>query len=281
VVDTSVARSDHYVEIRPSLGWFDLELGAVWQYRELLGFLVLRELKVRYKQAALGVAWAVVQPIFTALIFTAIFGVFARLPSDGLPYPLFALAALLPWTYFSEGMRRASVGLVGDSELVRKVYFPRLIVPLAMVVAPLVDLALSGVVLLLLMAYYHTWPTVNVVVLPLLIMVAMALAFAVGLWLGPLNVRFRDVMHTLPFISQIWLYATPVIYPLSMVPERWRSLYRLNPMVGVVEGFRWALLSKGTPDFYAIAISVLVIAILLVSGLVFFRRIESTFADVI
>lgn len=274
-------RTGRRAEIRPNLGLFDLELGAVWRYRQLLWFLAWREIKVRYKQAALGAAWAIVQPVLVVLILSAIFGVFARLPSDGMPYPVFLFAALIPWTYFSEALRRSSVGLVGDAELVKKVYFPRLIIPLAMVVAPLVDLALASGVLFVFLAYYGILPTLNILALPVLVLVSMLLALAVGLWLGPINVRFRDVMHTLPFLLQIWMYATPVIYPLSMVPERWQPLYRLNPMVGLIEAFRWALLGTGEVDVTAIAVSLVVIVVVLAGGLLFFRRMEGSFADVI
>lgn len=280
-VTESPGRISHRFEIRPDLGLFDLELGAVWKYRQLLFFLAWREVRVRYKQAALGVAWAVLQPVMVVIILSAVFGVFARLPSEGLPYPVFLFAGLIPWTYFSEALRRGSVGLVGDAELVKKVYFPRLIIPLAMVVAPLVDLALASGVLFVFLAWYGIWPTVNVLLLPVLVLVSMALALAVALWLGPINVRFRDVMHTLPFLLQIWMYATPVIYPLSMVPERWQPLYRLNPMVGVIEAFRWSLLGKGEVDLAAIGVSLAVISVVLVGGLLFFRRMEGSFADVI
>lgn len=275
------SRTGRRTEIRPSLGLFDLELGAVWRYRQLLWFLAWREIKVRYKQAALGAAWAIVQPVLVVLILSAIFGVFARLPSDGMPYPVFLFAALIPWTYFSEALRRSSVGLVGDAELVKKVYFPRLIIPLAMVVAPLVDLALASGVLFVFLAYYGILPTLNILALPVLVLVSMLLALAVGLWLGPINVKYRDVMHTLPFLLQIWMYATPVIYPLSMVPDRWQPLYRLNPMVGLIEAFRWALLGTGEVDVAAIAVSLAVIVVVLAGGLLFFRRMEGSFADVI
>lgn len=269
------------VDISPNRGIFDLELGTVWQYRELLYFLVWREVKVRYKQAALGAGWAIIQPVFAVLIFTVIFGMFAKFPSDGLPYPLFSFAAILPWTYFSEAFRRSSTGLVTDSELVRKIYFPRLIIPLAMVAAPLVDFLLAFLVYLGLMAFYGIAPSWNMLFLPLLLLDAMLLALAMGLWLGPINVRFRDIMHTLPFLIQIWMYASPIVYPLSMVPEQWRVLYSLNPMVGVIEGFRWALVGKGSPDLMAMGFSVGLIVILLTGGLVFFKNHERSFADVI
>ena len=268
-------------EIRPKKGLFDLDLSAVWRYRELLYFLIWRELKIRYKQAAIGAGWAIVQPIIAVLIFTAIFGYFARIPSDGSPYAVFAFTALLPWTYFSEAFRRGSTGLVDDADLIRKIYFPRLIIPLAMVVAPIVDFLLSFAVLLLLLAWYGMMPTQNIVFLPLFLLVAMVLALAVALWLGPINVRFRDIKHTLPFLIQIWMYASPVVYPVSIVPERWKLLYSLNPMVGVIEGFRWALLGKANPDFQAMGLGMVLIILLLLGGIVYFKKMERFFADVI
>ncbi len=268
-------------EIRVREGWLDLDLSAVWRYRELLWFLVLRDVNVRYKQAALGVAWAVIQPVFAVLIFTLIFGMFARIPSDGLPYPLFAFCAVLPWTYFAEAARRSALGLVGDSALISKIYFPRLIIPIANVLTPVADFLVAFVVFLGVMAWYGIYPTMQLLLVPVLLMVSMLLGFAVGLWLGPVNVRFRDITHTLPFVLQIWMYATPIVYPLSMVPERWQALYSLNPMVGVIEGFRWALLGRGQPDFQAMLVSGVVIVVLLAGGLLFFRRSERHFADVI
>ena len=267
--------------IRPRTGWLDLGLDEVWRQRELLYFLVWRDLKVRYAQATLGVAWAVIQPIVAVAIFTVIFGLFAKLPSDGLPYPVFAYAAILPWTYFSEAVRRSSFGLVGDSELVKKVYFPRLIIPMANIFSPLMDFAVSLGVLVLLMLWYGLTPTANLLAVPALLMLTAALALAIGLWLGPINVRYRDVMHTLPFVLQIWMYATPIVYPLSMVPERFKLLYSLNPAVGLVEGFRWAVLGKGTLDTLSLTISAVVTVVLLVGGLLWFRREERQFADVI
>ncbi|MDE3009400.1 MAG: ABC transporter permease [Pseudomonadota bacterium] len=269
------------IEIRPRKGVFDLGLDELWRYRELLLFLVWRELKIRYKQAAIGVGWAILQPVIAVLIFTAIFGNFARMPSDGVPYPVFAFAALLPWTYFAEAFRRGGTGLVDDADLIRKIYFPRLIIPVAMVTAPLVDFLLSFCVLLVMMAWYGVAPTMNIVFLPLFMLVAMALALAVALWLGPLNVRFRDIKHTLPFIIQIWMYASPVVYPVSIVPERWRFLYSLNPMVGVIEGFRWALLGRANPDFAVMGIGALLILLALAGGVVHFKKMERFFADVI
>ncbi len=271
----------HVIDIRPRTGWFDLDLPGVWKYRELLLFLTLRDIKVRYKQAALGAAWAVVQPILAVAIFTLIFGMFARLPSDGIPYPLFAFAAVMPWTYFAEAMRRASLGIVGDGALVSKIYFPRLIIPISNVITPLADLAVTFCVFLVVMLWYGFYPGWHLLLVPVLVLISALLALAIGLWLGPINVRYRDVTHTLPFVIQLWMFATPIVYPLSMVPERFQALYALNPMVGVSEGFRGALLGRGTPDFQAMAISGGVIVVLLVGGLVFFRRNEAKFADII
>lgn len=267
--------------IRPDRGLFDLDLGAVWRYRELLLVLMLRDIQVLYKQAALGAGWAILQPVFAVTIFTIVFGYFARMPSEGIPYPVFAFAGVLPWTYFAEAVRRSGTGLVNDAELVRKVYFPRLIMPLANVISPLVDFCIAFLVLLALMAFYGIAPSWKMLVVPPLMVVSALLALSLGLWLGPINVRFRDIKHTLPFMIQIWMYASPIVYPLSMVPEGWRWAYSLNPMVGVIEGFRWAVFDRGEPNFMALAMSGVIIVLLLVGGLIFFRRMERTFADVI
>jgi lipopolysaccharide transport system permease protein len=269
------------VEIRPSRGLFDVELEAVWRYRELLIVLIFRDIQVLYKQAALGVAWAIIQPVFAVIIFSIIFGHFARMPSDGIPYPVFAFAAVLPWTYFAEAVRRCGTGLVADSELVRKVYFPRLIIPLAGVIAPMLDFVIAFVVLLCVMLWFDVMPSFRLLVAPPLLVISALLALAIGLWLGPINVRFRDVKYTLPFMLQIWMYATPIVYPLSIVPAQWKWLYSLNPMVGVVEGFRWAVFGKGDPNVVAIGLSLFIIAVLLIGGLIFFKRMEQSFADLI
>jgi len=269
------------VEIRPDRGWLDLDLGAVWRYRELFIVLMMRDIQVLYKQALLGAGWAILQPVFAVIIFTVVFGYFARMPSDGIPYPVFAFAGVLPWTYFAEAVRRAGTGLVTDAELVRKVYFPRLVMPLANVVSPLLDFCIAFVVLLILMAFYGIAPSLKMLVVIPLMGVAALLALSIGLWLGPINVRFRDIKHTLPFMIQIWMYASPIVYPLSMVPERYQWAYSLNPMVGVIEGFRWAVFNQGEPNFTALAMSAGIIVVLLVGGLIFFRRAERTFADVI
>jgi lipopolysaccharide transport system permease protein len=269
------------VEIRPDRGLLDLDLGAVWRYRELLIVLMMRDIQVLYKQAFLGAAWAILQPLFAVAIFTVVFGYFAHMPSEGVPYPIFAFAGVLPWTYFAEAVRRSGTGLVADSELVRKVYFPRLIMPLANVITPLVDFCIAFVVLLMMMAFYGIPPSWKFLVVPPLMAVSALLALSIGLWLGPINVRFRDIKHTLPFIIQIWMYASPIVYPLSMVPIEWQWAYSLNPMVGVIEGFRWAIFNQGEPNLTALAMSAAIIAILLFGGLMFFRRMERTFADLI
>jgi lipopolysaccharide transport system permease protein len=269
------------VVVLPSTNLLDLDLPAVWHYRELLYFLVWREVKVRYKQTVLGVAWAVLQPLMTMAIFTVIFGMFVNVPSDGLPYPLFTLVALLPWTYFSEAMTRSSVSLVGDAQLIRKVYFPRLIMPLAAVVSPAVDFLLAFIILLAMMTWYGVSPTWGIIMLPGFLLLGLLTALAVGLWLSSLNVRYRDVRHTVPFLIQCWMYASPVAYPVSVVPERWRVLYGLNPMAGVIEGFRWALLGKQSPDVGIMMVSVIAVIALLIGGVIFFKHMEQTFADVI
>jgi lipopolysaccharide transport system permease protein len=241
---------------------------------------MMRDIQVLYKQAALGAGWAILQPVFAVTIFTIVFGVFARMPSEGIPYPIFAFAGVLPWTYFAEAVRRSSTGLVQDSELVRKIYF-RLIMPLANVVTPLLDFCIAFLVLLALMAFYSIAPTWKFLLVPPLMIVAALLALSIGLWLAPVNVRFRDVKHTLPFMIQVWMYASPIVYPLSMVPAEWQWAYSLNPMVGVIEGFRWAVFNQGEPNFTALGMSAAIILVLLVGGLIFFRRMERSFADVI
>jgi lipopolysaccharide transport system permease protein len=269
------------ITIRPSTSLFDFELNTVWRYRELLIVLTLRDIQVLYKQAALGVAWAIIQPLFAVIIFSVIFGHFARMPSDGIPYPVFAIAAVLPWTYFAEAVRRGGTGLVSDSELVRKVYFPRLIIPLAGVIAPMLDFLIGFTVLIGVMLWFHVMPSFRLLVAPPLLVLSALLALSIGLLLGPINVRFRDVKYTLPFMLQIWMYATPIVYPLSIIPAGWRWVYGLNPMVGVIEGFRWVVIGKGDPNVAAIGLSLLIIAFMLIGGLIFFKRMERSFADLI
>jgi len=267
--------------IESSQGLFDLELRAVWQARELLAFLVWRDVKVRYKQTLIGASWAILQPLMTMMIFTVIFGHFARLPSDGLPYSVFSYTALLPWMYFAQAIERSGKSLIGDTNLIKKVYFPRLLVPLAAILTPLVDCAIAFCLLLGLLAWFGITPTWGMLLLPLFMLLALLTALAVSLWLAPLNVRYRDVGHAIPFLIQFWMYASPVAYSVNLIPERWRPLYGLNPMLGVIEGFRWALLGKASPDFQVMMISATAVFILLLGGLLYFKRMEHTFADVI
>lgn len=269
------------VVIAPRTGYFDLDFRSLWEYRELVYFMAWRDVKTRYKQTVLGVAWALLQPVLTMMVFWVVFSRFARVPSDGLPYPLFAFLGLLPWTYFSQAVTRSGTGLVGNSNLIGKVYFPRLVIPLSAVMTPAVDFLLSFVVLIPLMLWYGIVPTPAILVLPALFLAAFATALGVGTWLSALNVKYRDVGHLIPFLVQIWMYASPVIYPLSLVPERWQPLYSLNPMVGVITGFRWALAGGEPPNLTAGLASLVAVAVLLVSGLIYFRRTEREFADVI
>ena len=276
-----IATTKPTIVIQPSRGFFQLDLQALWQYRELLYFLVWREVKVRYKQTAIGAAWAIFQPLMTMAIFAVIFGKFAHIPSDGLPYPVFAYAALLPWNYFSQAIARSGVSLVSDANLIRKIYFPRLIIPIAAVISPVVDFVLSLFLLFGMMVWYGIAPTWGAVTLPLFFCLAVCAALATSLWLSALNVRYRDVGHTIPFLIQLGMYASPIAYPVSLIPERWRPLYSLNPMAGVIEAFRWGLLGKSRPDFGVIGMSAAVVLALLLGGLVFFKRMERTFADVV
>lgn len=267
--------------IEPSRGWVGLKLRELWEYRELVYFLIWRDVKVRYKQTALGALWAVIQPLFSMLVFTVVFGKLAKMPSDGIPYPLFSYAALLPWNYFAQGLSSSSDSLVGSANLIKKVYFPRLAIPAAAVCGGVVDFLIAFGVLLLLMAYFGVAPTGNVVWLPLFLLLAVATALGVGLWLSAMNVQYRDVKYTVPFLVQFWMYATPIVYPSSLLPEPWKTLYGVNPMAGVVEGFRWALLGVKTPPGAMLWVSVGAAVVLLVSGAFFFRRMEKTFADVV
>jgi lipopolysaccharide transport system permease protein len=275
------ASADHTVVIRPSKGFSKLDLAALWQFRELFYFLVWRDVKIRYKQTVIGAAWAIVQPVMTMVIFTLIFGNFAKIPSDGLPYAVFSYTALLPWNYFAQAITRSGDSLVGDANLIKKVYFPRLIIPLAAVSSPLVDLCVSFLVLLAMLAWFGIAPGWGVLVLPLFLVLAFMTALAVGLWLSPLNARYRDIRYTIPFLIQFWMYASPVVYSVNMVPEKWRPLFSLNPLAGVIEGFRWALLGKGDPAIGIILISACIVLMLLLGGMFFFKRMERYFADIL
>lgn len=267
--------------IRPTRGWARLNLRELWDYRELFYFLVWRNVKVRYKQTVIGVAWAVIQPLGIMLLFTLVFGRFVRVPTDGVPYPLFAYAALLPWQLFAYSLNQAGTSLVTNQQLLTKVYFPRLLIPMAAAAAGLLDFGIASVVLVALMFWYGSVPSLAVLALPLLLILAVAAAAAIGLWLSALNVRYRDVQYTLPFLTQMWLFGTPIAYPTSLVPEAWRLVYGLNPMVGVVEGIRWALFDEATDPAPLVGLSAGVVAVLLLGGLVYFRRAERNFADVL
>ena len=267
--------------LKPSKGWLSIDLKELWRYRELVYFLTWRDIKVRYKQAVLGIAWAVLQPVLTVLIFTVVFGILLKTPSQDLPYPLFTISALLPWQLFANALQRSSISLVGNANLLTKIYFPRLAIPLSAVMAALVDFGVSFFVLIGMMAYYRYMPGWNMLWLPVIILFALLTALAVGLWLSASNVQYRDVQHMVPFIVQVWMYASPIVYPIDIIPEGiWRVLYGLNPMVGVIQSYRWALLGGDQPDA-TMWISVLVVIILLVSGLFYFRRMEKTFADIV
>ena len=269
------------IRIEPSKGWVSLKLRELWEYRELLYFLTWRDMKVRYKQTVLGVAWAVIQPFFTMVVFSLFFGKLAKVPSDGIPYPIFSYAALVPWTFFANGLNQASTSLVTHADLIKKVYFPRLAIPVARMLAGTVDFVLAFVVLLGMMLVYGIMPTINVLWLPFFLLLALMTSLGVGLWLSAMNVQFRDVGYTVPFMTQFWLFSTPIAYPSSLLAEPWRTLYGINPMAGVVEGFRWALLNTDTAPGPIIIVSSLVALALLVSGAFYFRRMEKTFADVV
>jgi lipopolysaccharide transport system permease protein len=269
------------LRIAPSKGWVSLRLHELWEYRELLYFLVWRDIKVRYKQTALGASWAIIQPFFTMVVFSLFFGHLGKIPSDGIPYPLFSFAALVPWTFFANGLGQSSNSLVGNANLITKIYFPRLIVPLASVFSGIVDFLLAFVVLLGMMLYYGMAPTLNVFWLPLFVLLAIVTSLGVGLWFSALNVEYRDVRYVVPFITQFWLFATPIAYPSSLLSQPWRTIYGLNPMVGVVEGFRWALLGTNTAPGPIIAVSSAAALVILVTGAFYFRRMEKTFADIV
>ncbi|MFX0196941.1 MAG: ABC transporter permease [Candidatus Hodarchaeota archaeon] len=267
--------------IKPSRGWVLPKMREIWTYRELLYFFVWRDFKVRYKQTALGALWAIIKPFSLMVIFSIFFGKLAKIPSEGIPYPIFTYAALLPWSYFAQSLSASSNSLVGNSHLITKVYFPRLIIPISSVLSGLVDFAISFSILLAMMLYYQITPTLAVLLLPVLILMAMVTALGVGLWLSALNVQYRDIRFTLSFLVQFWFFATPVVYPSNLVPERWRFIYSLNPMAGVVEGFRGALLGRGQLDWPTFMVSIIVTTLVLVTGTFYFRRMEKGFADVV
>jgi lipopolysaccharide transport system permease protein len=282
-MDTSPAVAGNLPRTRraPVKGWAVPKLRELWDYRELLYFLVWRDIKVRYKQTVLGAAWAILQPFLTMVIFSLIFGRLANIPSDGLPYPIFSYAALVPWSFFATALTQASGSLVMSANMVKKIYFPRLTLPVSTVLAGVVDFVLAFVVLMGMMFFYGLTPTINVVWLPLFLLLALVTSLGVSLWLSAMNVQFRDVRYTIPFLTQAWLFLTPIAYPSNLLSEPWRTLYGLNPMAGVVEGFRWALLGTDTPPGAMTIISAVAALLILVSGAFYFRRMEQSFADVL
>lgn len=267
--------------IEPSKGWVSLKLRELWDYRELLYFLTWREVKVRYKQTAIGAAWALIQPLFTMLVFSLFFGRLAKMPSDGIPYPVFSLAGLVPWTFFANGLAQSSNSLVGSANLITKVYFPRLAIPISAILSGVLDFLIAFLLLLGLMAWYGVFPGLAVLWLPSLLLLALTTALGVGLWLSALNVEYRDVRYVIPFLTQFWMFATPIAYPSSLLQEPWKTVYGLNPMVGVVEGFRWALLGKGSAPGAMLVVSAVAAVALLVSGAFYFRRMEKNFSDLV
>jgi lipopolysaccharide transport system permease protein len=269
------------IRIEPSQGWISLRLHELWEYRELLYFLAWRDIKIRYKQTVLGAAWAIIQPFFTMVVFSVFFGRLAGIPSDGVPYPIFSFAGLVPWTFFANSLNQSSNSLVSSANLIQKVYFPRLAVPIATVFSGLVDFALAFLMLLAMMLYYGMVPTLNVLWLPAFFLLALITSLGVGLWLSAMNVRFRDVRYIVPFLIQFWMFSTPIAYPSSLLSEPWRTLYGLNPMVGVIEGFRWGLLGTNTAPGAIIFVSSFVAMAIFVGGAFYFRRVEKTFADIV
>lgn len=267
--------------IEPTHGWVSLGLEELWRYRELIYFFIWRDIKVRYKQTILGGAWAIIQPFLTMLIFSVVFGRLARIPSDSVPYPIFAYTGLVPWMFFATGLTQSSTSLVGGANLVQKVYFPRLAFPVSKVLSGIVDFVLAFVMLIGMMAYYHISPTLHVLWLPFFFLLALTTALGFSIWFSAMHVQFRDVQYAVPFIVQAWMYATPIAYPSSLLSEPWRTVYAINPMVGVVEGFRWALLGTATAPGPMVFVSFLVSIAILVSGAFYFRRFEKTFADVV
>ncbi len=279
--NVSTSKSRPFVRRQARPGWVAIDFIELWRYRELLVFQAVRDIRVRYKQTFLGAAWAILQPVMTMVVFSIFFGKLAKVPSDGIPYPLFAFCALLPWQLFAYALTYSSNSLVDNAHVLTKVYFPRLILPLSAVISGLVDFLIAFCVLVGMMMYYGMYPGWSIVILPIFIMLALAAALSVGLWLSALNVKYRDIRYTIPFLAQLWLFATPVAYSSSLVPEKWQVVYGINPMVGVVEGFRWALLDKSAPPGLMLIVSVVTTTILLAGGLFYFRRMEKSFADII
>jgi len=278
--ETKAAIEIPYIRIEPASSRV-LRLKELWDYRELLYFLVWRDVKVRYKQTAIGAAWAILQPLLTMVIFTLVFAKFANVPSNGLPYPIFSYAALLPWTYFARALNQSVISIVTNSNLITKIYFPRLLLPVASIFAGLIDLGISFLFLLGMMVWYRIAPGWGTLLLPFFVLLIMLTTLAVSLWLSVINVRYRDVGQAIPFVVQLWMFVSPVAYPTSVVPEKWRLLYNLNPMAGVIEGFRWALTRGENPPFLPVILSTVIVVGLLYGGILFFKRMEETFADIV
>lgn len=266
--------------IKPTVGWAKLRLDELWEFRELVFFFIWRDVKVRYKQTALGAAWAIIQPLFTMIVFSIFFGRLAGVPSDNIPYPLFALGGLVPWMFFMNGLTHGANSLVENEKLLKKVFFPRLVVPIAAVFAGLIDFVIALLLLVVAMFHYGVWPDASIVLLPIFVLVGGIAATGVALWLSALNVQYRDVRYVVPFLGQIWMFASPIAYPSSLLSESWRIAYALNPMVGVVEGVRWSLLNTPAPPWQVFAVSTAVAVVLLITGAFFFRRVERHFADI-
>lgn len=271
----------HRTVIEPNKKLFYLNLRGIWEYRELLLFLAWRDLKARYAQTTIGFAWAIIQPVAMMLLFTLVFSTFAKLPSDGVPYPIFAYAALLPWGYFSRSLDKGSFSVVAESNLITKVYFPRIIVPISATLIGLADFAIAFSILLVMMVFYGVLPSWQILIMPMFLLLAMLTSLAVSLWLAAVFVRFRDIAAAMPLVTQLWMFGSPVVYPASLVPEQWRWLYNLNPMAGVIEGFRWTLLKTPPPSLDRIAVTIAFVSALLLLGMSYFNRMERKFADVI
>lgn len=271
----------HVKVIRKRHGLIGVDFNELWRYRELFWFLALRDILVRYKQAVIGIAWSILQPLFMMIVFSVIFGRLARLPSDGVPYPILTFAALLPWQFFAHSMSSSSQSVVSSAAIITKVYFPRLIIPTSAVISGAIDFCISFIILIGMMVWYRTVPTMNIVYLPMFLLLAFMAALAVGLWLSALNVEFRDVFYVVPFLVQAGQYISPVAYSSTIIPEKWKLLYSLNPMAGVIDGFRWSILGTAAPNWTGTIISVVSIVVIFTGGLLYFRKMERTFADVI
>jgi lipopolysaccharide transport system permease protein len=281
-LSSSGAAAPPMIRVQRSRGWVSLRLGELWAYRELVYFLTWRDVKVRYKQTVLGAAWAILQPFLTMLVFSLFFGKLAKMPSEGVPYPIFAFAALVPWTFFANGLTQSSNSLVGSANLITKVYFPRLAVPVATILSGVIDFLLAFGVLLAMMFYYRLAPSTHVIWLPVFMLLALVTSLGVGLWLSAMNVQFRDVRYTVPFLTQFWMFATPIAYPITLLREPWKqTVFAINPMVGAVEGFRWAIFGTRAAPIAVVGVSFATALAVLVGGALYFRRMERTFADIV